>query len=244
VAEFLKTGYRKLDKELRTRTRSAPSGDKHIFYRSYANFFERILERIRDKFHGGTVVVVPDDIHVDDIRLQDRIIIKYPCSYDAMELLINALVEAGRYSGIKEKLRKEKEISKRQFSRLTSNEILRDNAEELLKPAPSFIASLAAVDGAVVLTDKLRLLGFGAEITAQSPMLSQIKVITDFEKNTGENKDIELFGTRHRSAFRFCSGFENSIVFIVSQDGEIKITKRVGSEVFLWLNINVGSMGF
>jgi DNA integrity scanning protein DisA with diadenylate cyclase activity len=74
--------------------------------------------------------------------------------------------------------------------------------------------------------------------------LTRVKVITDFKKNTGESKDIELFGTRHRSAFRFCSSFEDSIAFIVSQDGDIKVTKRVGSEVILWLNISAGSLGF
>ncbi len=69
-------------------------------------------------------------------------------------------------------------------------------------------------------------------------------MINNFEKNIGDYKNIELFGTRHRSAFRFCSSFDESVAFIVSQDGEIKIAKRVGSEVILWSNINIGSLGF
>ena len=114
----------------------------------------------------------------------------------------------------------------------------------MVQYALGFLASLSAVDGAVVITNKLRLLGFGAEIIALSPSLNKIKIITDFEKNIGEYREIEHFGTRHRSAFRFCSSFEDSVAFIVSQDGEIKIAKRAGSEVMLWPNINVGYLDF
>ena len=210
----------------------------------YVNFVEDILERIREKFHGGTLVMVPDEIDAVDTRLQDRIVIKYPCSYDVSKLLIDALAEKIEYDNINDKLQRKKEISCRQYRRLARTDCSRQNAEERLKSAASFISALAAVDGAVVLTDKLRLLGFGVEITATSPRLNQVKLITDFWKNVGEKRDIELFGTRHRSAFRFCSSFEDSVAFIVSQDGEIKITKRVGSEVVLWLNINVHSLGF
>jgi hypothetical protein len=69
-------------------------------------------------------------------------------------------------------------------------------------------------------------------------------MITEFRKGIGEFRDIEFFGTRHRSAFRFCSSLEDSVAFIVSQDGETKVAKRVGSEVILWTNIDVGALGF
>lgn len=119
-----------------------------------------------------------------------------------------------------------------------------EEAEEKVKHAASFLSSLSAVDGAVVITDRLRLLGFGAEIIAISPSLKNVRVITDYRENESEYRDIELFGTRHRSAFRFCSSLEDSIVAVVSQDGEIKVAKRVGSDVVLWPNVSVALLGF
>ena len=41
-----------------------------------------------------------------------------------------------------------------------------------------FIASLTAVDGAVVLTDKLRIIGFGAEVRVNGPDTDTIHVAT------------------------------------------------------------------
>jgi len=248
VHEFLERGAKRTCKELCERVNRKcwnPSDPKNdLVKNTYIEFIEDVLERIRERFHGGTIVMVPDEMDVADTRLQDRIIIKYPCSYDASELLINELVEKKNCNDMKRRLWRKKEVSLRQYRGLELSDSSKQNAEEMLKNAASFISSLTAVDGAVVLTDNLRLLGFGAEITATSPRLNRVKVITDFKKNVGENKDIEFFGTRHRSAFRFCSSFEDSIAFIVSQDGEIKVAKRVGSEVVLWLNINVGSLGF
>lgn len=248
VAEFLKRGAKKLCKELCNRVKrkcwdsSDPENEMPKGF--YIEFVENILERIREKLHGGTIVMVPDEIDVDDTRLQDRIVVKYPCSYGALELIINALIAKKNYKDMDDKLWHKEKISLRQYRRSKRYIQSSENAREMLESAASFISSLAAVDGAVVLTDRLRLLGFGAEITAISPRLNQVKVITDFEKNVGENKSIELFGTRHRSAFRFCSSFEDSVAFIISQDGEIKVTKRVGPDVVLWLNINVRSLGF
>ena len=121
---------------------------------------------------------------------------------------------------------------------------MREKAENDVKRAAWFLSSLSAVDGAIIVTDKLRLLGFGAELIAAPPNFESVMVINDFEKNLSEKRSIELFGTRHRSAFRFCASLESSVALIVSQDGDIRSAKRVGSEVFVWPNINVSSLGF
>ncbi len=113
-----------------------------------------------------------------------------------------------------------------------------------LKRAISFLSSVSAVIGCLVLTDKLSLIGFGAEITATSPSLKTVKVVSNSGQVVGEDKNIENYGTRHRSAFRFCSSFEDSVAFVVSQDGPIRTIKRVGSELFAWSDIDVTLMGF
>lgn len=248
VADFLEKGARKLYKDVCKRLKREcydPEGhDDDYPKRFYRFFLERILNRIRERFHGGTLIMIPDEIDINDTRLRDRVVIKYPCHYDSWESLIYELIKHSDFYDLYFKLRDKRQITQDEFLQSHVEEMNYEEAEEMVKRAAGFLSSLSAVDGAVVITDKLRLLGFGAEIIASSPSLNKVKIITDFQKNIGEYKDIEHFGTRHRSAFRFCSSFEDSVAFIVSQDGEIRVAKRVGPEVILWSNINVGTLGF
>ena len=85
--------------------------------------------------------------------------------------------------------------------------------------------------------------GFGGEVIALSPTLHRVKVATDCFAKHGAHVSIEEYGTRHRSAFRFCSSFEDSVAFIISQDGGVKVTKRHGADVLLWPDVNMGSLG-
>ena len=248
VADFLEKGsqelYKAVCKMVKDKCWDPDGTDDDYPKRAYIYFLERILNRIREKFHGGTLIMVPDEVSVNDTRLTDRIIIKYPCHCDsAWESLSYELMKHRHYFDLHFKLWDNNQITQEEFRQCSIEKMNLEKAEEMVKYAAGFLASLSAVDGAVVITNKLRLLGFGAEIIATSLSLNEIKSITDSEKDIGEYKDIGHFGTRHRSAFRFCSSFEDSVAFIVSQDGEIRITKRVGSEVMLWSNINVGSLG-
>ena len=119
----------------------------------------------------------------------------------------------------------------------------REVNDEALRDCFRFIASLSAVDGALVVTDRFRVLGFGAEVVAQSQTLKEISLAITPDATETKCVSIEAYGTRHRSAFRFCSSYENSIAFIVSSDGGIKATKRIGSNVVLWPEVQAGHLG-
>jgi len=249
VAEFLKIGIQKLYEEVcrkLKRKKFDPKGrDDDYPKRAYIFLLERILNRIRERFHGGTIIMIPDSIDINDTRMRDRIVIKYPCHCnDAWESLVNELILFRNYFDMHFKLWDKTQITQDEFHQDSRIDSHYEKSKEMVKRSVGFLSSLSAVDGAIVITDKLRLLGFGAEIIAPSPSLDKVKIISDFEKNIGDYINIEFFGTRHRSAFRFCSSFEDSVIFIVSQDGEIRIVKRVGPEVLVWSNINIGSLGF
>jgi len=240
IANFLKKGKRNLIEELKKRN-IAFFGEEYTGF-DYTEFIERILDRIREEFHGGTLIIIPEEIKPNDTRLKDRIVIKYSCDFNAWDPLIDKIEKTHNYFNLMETIRKQEILAKDVTKCIVA---VKDwqTAERKLTETANFISSLSAVDGAVVLNENLQLLGFGAEIIAISPSLKKIKVITDFRKNTGEYRDMELFGTRHRSAFRFCSSFENAIAAIVSQDGGIKLAKRVGSDVLFWPNISSPSLG-
>jgi len=220
-----------------------PKGEDDDYPARFYNYFlERILHCVRRKDHGGTIIIVPCQIAKDDTRLTDRINIKYACSYNyAWDVMVESLVNHRKYydrhfpmwDG---KCALTKDLF-REYSLLATEE---DELDEALADAAETIAGLTCVDGAVVMTDKLHVLGFGAEVIAASPSLREIVVAA---RPKHRRVGIESYGTRHRAAFRFCSSFEDSVVFVVSTDGGVKVVKRVGSNVLLWPDINTGAMG-
>jgi DNA integrity scanning protein DisA with diadenylate cyclase activity len=89
--------------------------------------------------------------------------------------------------------------------------------------AVRFVAKLAGCDGAIVLSDDLRLLGFGAELRADLKLGTKIKDIKNEMRRTYKPLDIEEFGQRHRSAIKLVSRRKNFTVLVISQDGPITV---------------------
>jgi hypothetical protein len=189
----------------------------------YTSVVGRILRNIAAHGHGGTLLIVPDELEADDTRLLDRMQLKYQCPYDkCWELLVRKVVKLKACRTWRDCQRVEL-----------------DQGTRRLDESIAFIARNSCVDGAVIITTHFRLLGFGAEIIAKSPALKRIWVTRSEKGSNGRFVDIDTFGTRHRSAFRFCSEFEDGMAFVVSQDGGIKAVKRVGAKVVVWPDIRL-----
>jgi hypothetical protein len=90
------------------------------------------------------------------------------------------------------------------------------------------IGDLAAVDGAVVLDQNIRVHGFGAFIEIpDTPRL----VDTISEENKEEKVlSTKLGGGRHRSAVEFCARFAPAAAIVVSEDGRISVFWSKNSE--------------
>lgn len=246
VASFLESGRRKLYEHAVAALKLTEWDDNRIQdeypLRFYNWFLERILFYIRQKQHGGSIIIVPDSINKNDTRLTDHIKIKYSCSYDyPWDIMVRTLVSAHRFSDLNSSLWDGSKTATpevfKDYSRMS------DETEDLgdaLGDIAQAIAALTSVDGAVVMTDLFRVMGFGAEVIAPSPSLREIVIAV---KPKPYRLPIESYGTRHRAAFRFCSIFEDSAALVVSRDGGVKVIKRVGSDVFLWPDINIGAMG-
>lgn len=204
--------------------------------RFYDMCLSRILSGIRELAHGGTLLVVPNQLSVSDPRLADRVNIKHPCDYDYFwELMLRHLELHKKYYDLHFPLWESKApIDPEKYQQISMLKSRKIDNDEALRDAVRFIASLSAVDGALVITDRFRVLGFGAEVTAQSPALREVKIAVNPEATIKNGVSIEAYGTRHRSAFRFCFTYEDAIAFIVSSDGGVKATKRIGSEILLW----------
>jgi hypothetical protein len=100
------------------------------------------------------------------------------------------------------------------------------------------IADLAGVDGAVLMTDRFRLLGFGVEVQLESELRDVTIAAT--QGREGRAQSIEAFGTRHRSAFRFCEAYPAAVAFVLSQDGGVRAALNVDGAIHLWTDVYVG----
>jgi len=89
-----------------------------------------------------------------------------------------------------------------------------------------WVAGLTAVDGAVVITDRYEVLGFGAKI-ARRHGWAQVEQVRATEPIEGVVAKLahpeELGGTRHLSAAQFVHDQRDAIALVASQDGRFTV---------------------
>lgn len=250
LAEFLTPAMRQAQKEATkavSRKKWSPDhkGDENYPQRFYIRQLERLLFHVRQRLHGGTILLVPDALSGTDSRLLDRVFIKYSTQYeDLWPLLIENLTAHDRYYKLHFPLwQATTPVAPKRYQEASIAASNMEEAEQRLGDSIQSVAALSGVDGAVVITDRLRLLGFGAEVIVSSPSLRAISIAHDAMANETSPRSIEFYGTRHRAAFRFCSSYEDAIALVVSQDGGVKAVKRVGPNVIMWPDINFGVLG-
>ncbi len=106
--------------------------------------------------------------------------------------------------------------------------------DEALFELSNLIAALADVDGAVILTKRFEILGFGAEIAGDLPQVTEVRRALDLEGEQFVTEVVDAVGTRHRSAYRLCAGVPGAIAIVVSQDGSVRFATRHHGEVTYW----------
>ena len=110
--------------------------------------------------------------------------------------------------------------------------------KQMFHQALRVIAQLSAVDGAIIISPEFRILGFGASIQSKSE--PKLKIISLKQNEPLHDEPFAfLHGNRHSSAARFAMEVPESIVFVVSQDGEISLMMAgpTKQEVFVYRHI-------
>jgi hypothetical protein len=98
------------------------------------------------------------------------------------------------------------------------------------------VGNLSCVDGCVVINRRLQVCGFGSEIKITDEQLrNSPRTFKNFK--TGEVwPDREFFdgigGMRHKSAARLCRAYADVLVFVVSQDGELRVFTSNSESVY------------
>jgi hypothetical protein len=208
---------------------------------AYTTFVELLLFSATDLGHGGTILFVSDALSHEDPRLLNRVHIKYPTpSRRPQEVLLHKMAMRLQWQAHYGALYEKKAISNSAFQGLDALDDAQQDAVDAVRDLAKFLAGLTAVDGAVILTDRLRLLGFGAEVLTASKKIESVRSARSALADKYTEVPMSAFGTRHRSAFRFCSSLEPSVAFIMSQDGGVKAVRQVGRHLVMWPYFEMG----
>jgi hypothetical protein len=196
---------------------------------------KRIISAVRNSRHGGTLVIIPPDL-ADDI-LEDRyVVLKYKFAEGEPRrrfrtLIVSAMNTLAESYG-RDDVPSDKEVGWRAYE--ASNDGKLSDLDEAIFEVAHLIAGLCAVDGAVVMTTRFELLGFGGEIAGELPGVKIVSKALDLEGDETVGELTEGFGTRHRSAFRLCNALPSVITVVISQDSNVRFVKCKDRAVTYW----------
>jgi hypothetical protein len=104
---------------------------------------------------------------------------------------------------------------------------------------------LSSVDGCVVLTRDLSVVGFGVKINVsrEEARDSQIQFRNAVNNTVVEFDELEkVGGMRFQSAMRFCKKHPNALAFVISQDRDMKVLWSDENNAFAFGPVTISSI--
>jgi len=188
---------------------------------------KRIVATMRSVHHGGTIVVGPPDCVAERYLQTKYTFFDSPTRRRFRSLVLSILEAVAEHAAAVGRT-----ASVELYRAVTDPRIA--ELDEGLFEVGHLIASLAAVDGAVVMTKRFEVLGFGAEIAGSLPPVTEVRRAVDLEADTFVTELVDSVGTRHRSAYRFCNAVPDAVAIVVSQDGSVRFVNRHRDVVTYW----------
>ncbi|HEY0737190.1 MAG TPA: hypothetical protein VGD69_19895 [Herpetosiphonaceae bacterium] len=201
----------------------------------YLNVIVGIVNIIQQMKHGGTLVLIRQSF-ISEENFETIFRIKYRFSRNTYPL-------RERYIDF---LQKRQYIADAYYATegeapdtnpLDALALLR--SEKSLQDTIAFIGNLSGTDGAIVMTNTLELIGFGAEIASSHTYPNKVYTSVDLLGRKKQEFDVQQFGMRHRSALRLCASTDQVFAFVVSQDGDVSIVWRSGDNIMIKRNIDI-----
>ena len=148
---------------------------------------------------------------------------KYPVDLPATSPYLNLLL------GISTRLSELGEVSWARYQQADDAQLLELAAA--VDQYANLLADLMSVDGAVVLTKQLAVVGFGIEVYAPQLVLPQVYRALDAAATQLRAEPADQGGTRHRAAYRLCRAEPESMAIVVSQDGGVRFVHAQADKV-------------
>jgi hypothetical protein len=196
-------------------------------------FVKRVINLVRTSGHGGSLVMLPAFMEGNEVATR-WIDCKYSAEPDAASLRFRHLLQSiirrvGQLCPKNSSL----EQAWQQFRHSDDPEL--DLLEEAFFELARFFSDLMQVDGALVLDQRLCILGFGGEIRVDRNVF-QVSQSHDLGGTTLTDWNVQADGTRHRSVYRLCSVEPKVIGFVISQDSQVRMIANVDESVVFWMH--------
>jgi hypothetical protein len=212
-----------MDEHVRDVGRTGVALEPNVVRKISQQMFKRVIAILREAHHGGTVLIVPEAHAATLLGDGGALRLKYAFADGEPRRRHRTLIR---------KILRELALAATDTKPPPATagwSIYQESArpsiaalDEASLEVSQLLAALGDVDGAVVLTDRLELLGFGAEITGPLPEIDTVRRALDLEGSTWEMVAIDSVGTRHRSAYRLCAHERDALAVVVSQDGAVQ----------------------
>lgn len=205
---------------------SSPTYVEHLLIgRVSQHMLRRTIQLIRGARHGGMILTVdPAKAAPLGLRLKYRFRQDEPAQ--RYRTLLFRILESLASSSTKAS------VDWSDFAGDDRQEL--EQLEQAVFEWSRVLASLSAVDGAVVIDKRFGLLGFGAEVSAELPAPSCVWRALDLEGQERLQEPIENVGTRHRAAYRFVKDHPDGLAVVVSHDGGVSFVTNRDGEVVFW----------
>lgn len=201
---------------------------------------KRLISALRSAHHGATILFMPPDPTSDLSQVTRHIDLKY--RFEAGEprnrfrsLMLRIMNRVSELNAGAVGIVGWEEYAVSNDEKLTA-------LDEAIFEMAYLVAGCAEVDGAVVLTNRFELLGFGGEISWDLPGVVTVRRATDLEGVQGEEEFTESVGTRHRSAYRLCLAVPETMAIVISQDGGVRFVTNRDGTVTYWDQLSTTSL--
>ncbi|OGX90463.1 hypothetical protein BEN49_06685 [Hymenobacter coccineus] len=188
----------------------------------------RALTRIRTGGHGALIVLMPTDRVVALTAAGGVLRPKYRLMPGGSGPRFTALAQA-----VVRRLAQLGEVSWAHYQQAHNDAELMSLTAEIEHFA-DYLAGLAAVDGALVLTQQIDVVGFGVEVQATQVPLERVYRALDLAAQERQPLAFDHGGTRHRAAYRLCLAAPECLTIVVSQDGNVQFVHEQAGEVIVW----------
>jgi hypothetical protein len=195
----------------------------------------RIISTMRESRQGGTLLYLPHERLEEFTAKNPFITIKYQFrENEARQRLVKLILQTIH------KFTETYRHGTNEVKRLGWQEYVASESgalsllEEAIFEAAHQLADFAAADGAVVLTNRNRMLGFGGMIKGDFDQLDTVARALDAEGDQRLAEPTENVGTRHRSVYCLCHQIPEALGIVISQDGNVRFIKRNNGRVTYW----------
>ena len=204
----------------------------------------RIISVIRNSNHGGLLVYLPPEMTEEILQDNQYMTIKYQfLEFESRQRFRTLTLRImNTLAGIHGATHPGKLVGWQEY--VTSKNETIALLDEAIFDVAHFIAALSAVDGAVVISKRQELLGFGGVISGDSDSVGMVTHALDTEGVETERVLSEGVGTRHRAAYRLCQKLHEAIAIVISQDESVQIVKWHNGSVTYWDQVPTGVPGF